>query len=322
MNDKRYVIGMDGGGTKTAAMIADLNGNILSEIVGGPANFQVIGVETVANTVIDLITQCCESVGCRYENIIAVMLGFAGAGRPVDQKRMHDGLRAVAAQKQIHLKKVIVDSDARIALEGAFRGDAGMILIAGTGSIMFGKDANGNIHRVGGWGRFLGDEGSGYSIGREGLVAVVRHYDGRGKATLLTKLVAEQFHLTDQTIVAEVYKNNFDIASIAPLVFQAAEQGDAVCNAIVNKAVDELLLHIKAMLLKINVAGTVKLAFIGGLLTHENMLSRMLRKKIEEVAQTAPFGATKALIRLQEPECSPVYGAVLMALKEVKVKEL
>lgn len=200
-----------------------------------------------------------------------------------------------------------MDSDARIALEGAFRGEAGMILIAGTGSIMFGKDANGNIHRVGGWGRFLGDEGSGYSIGREGLVALVQHYDGRGKATLLTKLVAERFHLTDQTIVTEVYKNNFDIASVAPLIFEAAERGDDVCDAIVNQAIDELLVHIKTMLPKLSVAGRAKLAFIGGVIAHENILSGRLREKIEvEIAR----------VSLQEPECSPVYGAVLMALKE------
>ncbi len=307
MDNLRYVIGMDGGGTKTAATTANLNGDVLSEVVGGPANFQVIGVEAVASTVLDLITQCCERVGCRYENIIAVMLGFAGAGRPVDQKRMYDGLRAMAAQKQIPLKKVIVDSDARIALEGAFRGDAGMILISGTGSIMFGKDTHGNIHRVGGWGRLLGDEGSGYSIGREGLIAVVQHCDGRGKATLLTQLVAEQFHLTDQTIITEVYTNNFDIASIAPLVLQAAERGDAVCDAIVNHAIDELLLHIKAMLPKLNVAGKAKLAFVGGVLAHENILSKKLREKIE-------VGIPR--VSLQEPECSPVYGAVLMALRE------
>lgn len=307
MDNLRYVIGMDGGGTKTAAMIANLSGDVLAEVIGGPANFQVIGVEAVANTAIDLIGRCCEKVACAYGNIAAVMLGFAGAGRPVDQKRMYDGLRAMAAQRQIPLKRVIVDSDARIALEGAFRGEAGMILIAGTGSIMFGKDANGNIHRVGGWGRFLGDEGSGYSIGREGLVALVQHYDGRGKATLLTKLVAERFHLTDQTIVTEVYKNNFDIASVAPLIFEAAERGDDVCDAIVNQAIDELLVHIKTMLPKLSVAGRAKLAFIGGVIAHENILSGRLREKIEvEIAR----------VSLQEPECSPVYGAVLMALKE------
>jgi N-acetylglucosamine kinase-like BadF-type ATPase len=309
MSDQRYVVGMDGGGTKTAAVIADLAGNVLWNTVGGPANFQVIGVETSANTVLDMITQCCQRVGCKYESVASVVLGFTGAGRPSDQNRMRDGVLAVAGERQVALKDVIVNSDARIALEGAFRGNPGMILIAGTGSILFGKDAEDNIHRVGGWGRFIGDEGSGYDIGRRGLGAVTKHLDGRGDVTILTTLVADRFGLKDQpTIIAEVYKNNFDIASVALLVLEAADQQDSVCAEIVSRAVDELLLHIRTMLGKIDFSGAAKLAFVGSVLTHDNILSRMLRNEIH--LQTPR-------VNLQEPECTPAYGAVLMALKSV-----
>ncbi len=83
----------------------------------------------------------------------------------------------------VPIKKFVVESDARVALEGAFSGNPGSILIAGTGSIMFGKDSKGNIHRVGGFGRILGDEGSGFHIARSGLTAVAKQFDGRGERT-------------------------------------------------------------------------------------------------------------------------------------------
>lgn len=313
MKRSGLVIGMDGGGTKTAAIIADVHGNILAQHVAGPSNFQIIGVEKAARTLFLLIRECCKSAGVLPGEIHAMTIGLTGAGRPNDQKRMADGLYKTAASKKIKLRSVRIDSDARIALEGAFKGGAGIILIAGTGSIAFGKDEKGNVHRVGGWGRILGDEGSGFFIGRYALTAVCRHLDGRSAPTLLTKMIAKKFALKNAAdIIAAVYKNNFDIAAVAPLVLEAAQKNDAVGREIVELASSELTEHIRALVPKLqakpekNVRKDIPLSFIGGLIANDTCLSQILR---EQISQSMPH------VKVILPMSPPVYGAVIMALQ-------
>jgi N-acetylglucosamine kinase-like BadF-type ATPase len=306
----QYYIGMDGGGTKTHAVITDQHGALLADHVAGPSNFQIIGVEKAAETIFTLIEMCCDSVDCSIGDIASVTCGLTGAGRVGDQKRMAEGLKKFARSKKHPLKRVIIESDARIALEGSFNGGAGIILIAGTGSIAFGKDAKGNVHRVGGWGRILGDEGSGYFLGRLGLTAITRHMDGRGEITKLTAMAAKQFGLTDQTaIINAVYKENFDVASIAPLVISAAEKRDAVCRAIVENAVVELAWHVQVAAEKLSTASKKKVkekihvAFIGGLIANDTLVAKLLKQYL---ALHFP------VIEIIPPMSSPAFGAVVM----------
>jgi len=311
MKSKQYIIGMDGGGTKTHAVITDSKGAILAEHVAGPSNFQIIGVDKAAETIFSLIEMCCESVNCETKNIVSVVCGLTGAGRVGDQQRMAEAMKKFAISKKSRLKNVIIESDARIALEGAFKGGAGIILIAGTGSIAFGKDAKGNVHRVGGWGRMLGDEGSGYFLGRLGLTAVTRHIDGRGEKTKLTSMIAKEFGLNDQTaIINAVYKNNFDIASVAPLVLSAAEKKDPVSLTIVETAVIELAEHIRIAGLKIvpqsakKVKTKIHVSLIGGLIANDTLISHLLQQYLVY---------NQPNIEIIPPMASPAYGAVVMA---------
>ncbi len=316
MKHEKYIIGMDGGGTKTHAVITDQKGMIRAEHVSGPSNFQIIGVEKAAETIFSLIEMCCDSVDCRISDIAAVVCGLTGAGRTGDQERMAAGLKKYARTKNVRLKKVVIESDARVALEGAFKGSAGIILIAGTGSIAFGKDAKGNVHRVGGWGRVLGDEGSGYYLGRLGITAVVRHIDGRGEKTKLTTMIAKEFGLTDQTaIINAVYKNSFDVASVAPLVIKAAEKNDAVCRAIIENAVVELAWHIQVAAEKLSkssakkVKDKIHVSFIGGLIAHDTIVARFLAQYLHS---NYPF------IDIIQPMASPAYGAAVMNVSKLK----
>ncbi|MBI2429687.1 MAG: hypothetical protein HYV29_13000 [Ignavibacteriales bacterium] len=314
MKQQKYFIGMDGGGTKTHALICDSDCEILAEHVGGPSNFQIIGLEKASETIYALMQSCCESVDCSIKDISVVACGLTGAGRTGDQERMTEGLKKYAAKKRTTLNRVIVESDARIALEGAFKGGEGIILIAGTGSIAFGKDAKGKVHRVGGWGRILGDEGSGYYLGRSGLTAVTHQLDGRGEQTKLTNMISKKFGLTDQiAIINAVYKNGFDVASIAPLVLDAASKKDRVCLLIVEQAAVMLAEHVKIASKKIivsskaKVRSKVKLAFVGGLIANETLLSDLLRRFI---ASHIPS------VEIIKPMASPAYGAVIMAMEK------
>jgi len=300
----KYLIGIDGGGTKTKCVVTDLLLAKQFECFGGPSNFLIIGTETVCDTLLKLIDQSKEALKCGYEDFAAIVLGTTGAGRRNDAETLEKAFAEFTEKKGIKINCFRVESDARIALEGAFSGRPGSILIAGTGSIMFGKDAAGNIHRVGGFGRFIGDEGSGYSIGKLGLTAVSKYFDGRCAESALAGIITEKFGITSQEIlITQVYKNNFDIASVAPCVLQAAEKGDAECIKIIEQQTDELVLHISAMAKKIAEA-VLSVSFIGGIICNPNIFSDMFKKKIK---------AELPNVKITGPDLTPEMGAVVLA---------
>jgi N-acetylglucosamine kinase len=300
----KYLIGMDGGGTKTKCILTDIDLNPICETIGGASNFLVIGSEKVSETILNLLSECVSSQKISSNDIEAIVLGTTGGGRKNDAEVLEKKIFEDAKQKSITINKFRVESDARIALEGAFSGKPGSILIAGTGSIMFGKDEAGEIHRVGGFGRFIGDEGSGYRIGRKGLNAVARYLDGRAKSTKIADLLEQEFTIsTSDQLITEVYRNNFNIAAVAPLVFDAAESGDKIAQRILEDEADELLLHISAMKIKLNVE-ILKVSLIGSLLTTANYFSYLFNEKVIRRFND---------VQIKEAEHSPEFGAALMA---------
>lgn len=300
----KYLIGMDGGGTKTKCILTDFNLNPIYETGGGASNFLVIGTEKVAVTILELIKDCIDSKNISIDDLQAVVLGTTGGGRRNDVELLEKQIFAYAEQKSLKINKFKVESDARIALEGAFSGKSGSILIAGTGSIMFGKDNKGEIHRVGGFGRYIGDEGSGYRIGRKGLNAVARYMDGRAKSTKIADLLDQEFSIsTSEQLITEVYRNNFNIASVAPLVFESAESGDKIAQRILEEEADELLQHFTAMKVKLNVE-MLKVSLIGSILTTPNYFSYLFNEKV--VRRFAD-------VKIMEAEHSPEFGAALIA---------
>jgi N-acetylglucosamine kinase len=302
----KYLIGMDGGGTKTKCVLTDIDLNPIYETIGGASNFLVIGTETVSETILNLLNDCTSSKSISSNDIEAIVLGTTGGGRRNDAELLEKKIVEDAKQKSISINKFRAESDARIALEGAFSGKTGSVLIAGTGSIMFGKDEVGEIHRVGGFGRFIGDEGSGYRIGRIGLNAVARYFDGRSKSTKIADLLEQEFSISSsEELITEVYRNNFNIAAVAPLVFDAAESGDKIAQRILEDEADELLLHISAMKIKLDVQ-LLKVSLIGSLLTTANYFSYLFNEKVVRRFND---------VKIMEPEHSPEFGAALMAKK-------
>lgn len=300
----KYLIGMDGGGTKTKCILTDFNLNPIYETGGAASNFLVIGTEKVAVTILELIKDCIDSKNISIDDLQAVVLGTTGGGRRNDAELLEKQIFDYAEQKSLKINKFKVESDARIALEGAFSGKSGSILIAGTGSIMFGKDNKGEIHRVGGFGRYIGDEGSGYRIGRKGLNAVARYMDGRAKSTKIADLLDQEFSIsTSEHLITEVYRNNFNIASVAPLVFESAESGDKIAQRILEDEADELLQHITAMKVKLNIE-MLKVSLIGSILTMPNYFSYLFNEKV--VRRFAD-------VKIMEAEHSPQFGAALLA---------
>jgi N-acetylglucosamine kinase-like BadF-type ATPase len=235
-------------------------------------------------------------------------LGFAGLHTAGEAEGMAVHIREYA--REIH-----VSNDADLVLAG-LDGEVGVALIAGTGSIALGRSIAGQRAQVGGWGHILGDEGSGYDIGRRGLQAAVRAADGRDAPTLLLDLVLRRWRLaTPNDLVAEVYQHTSyeqekaAVAHLAPLVLRAAEAGDATARRILSHAAGELsLLAVTAIDALDAGAQPVSLAVGGGLLTnaHElraSVLARIRRRRrlarVSVVAEPALAAARSLAARVE-----------------------
>jgi glucosamine kinase len=314
MAKKQFVIGIDGGATKTAAMLSDLSGNVLAEETGGPSNPQVVGFEKVGEVIVGLVGELAGRSGGKTNDVISLIAGLAGAGRDGDKEQVKAAIASEARKRKFVMGHVGIETDGRIALEGAFKGKPGIIIIAGTGSFALAKDHKGATHRAGGWGRILGDEGSGYTIGRDGLNAVTKHLDGRGKRTLLTELIDSRYGLSNhEKIIGAIYRSNFDVATIAPLVIEAAEAKDAECQRILNKATFELFEHVRVLVNRIEESkgarAKIPVAFIGSLISNENVYRKILTQKI-----TFSMPQVSVIV----PEASPTYGAVLLSIRSAQ----
>ena len=304
----KYLIGVDGGGTKTDSAIADLSGKIIHQTTGKPSNFLVVGIEEAVENIFDLIEENLFALEGDFAEVKQIVIGVAGAGREEDAILLEKGFQDYANQLGIHFKGVKVVSDAHIALEGAFPDSAGCILIAGTGSILFGKDKKGVIHRVGGFGRLIGDEGSGYSIGRKALNAVSKASDGRGEETLISELLNAKMNSgSTNGIINKVYKEKLDVASVAKIVIAAAEEGDPIAEDILDEEADELVIHIKSLLNKIQ-SNELNVAFSGSLIDNKNFYSDLLKQKIK---------FTLPKIKVVQAASTPVSGAILFAKRIV-----
>src|SRR5579872_3801360 len=179
------VLGIDAGGTKTVCLLADDDGRVLAEARGGGANLHAAGELSVEKVLHALME---EAIGEREIAPAAICLGIAGVDREDEARVVRAIMRRIG-----YKSRTLVVNDALIALVAGVGEAPGIVVIAGTGSIAYGRNAAGEAARAGGWGHMIGDEGSGYWIGREALAAVMRAGDGRGPETALTAEILAHF---------------------------------------------------------------------------------------------------------------------------------
>ena len=233
-----FVIGIDAGGTKTVCQLAEERGAIAGESRGPGANLQAAGELAVEKTLHNLMDEAMAAhPGAR---IGAICVGMAGVDRPGDAELVRGIMRRIGQGA-----KVLIVNDALVALEAGAPGLPGVVVIAGTGSICYGRNAAGQAARAGGWGYVLGDEGSGYWIGRHALRAVVREADRRGPRTSLTPKALKHFGVDrPQDLIHEIYYGGMRpgaIAALASEVQNAFAEGDAVAAGILEVGVRELV---------------------------------------------------------------------------------
>lgn len=301
-----HVLGIDAGGTKTVCLLADERGNILSEGRGGGANLHTSGeleVEQVLHEVMET------AIGDRDITPAAVCLGIAGVDRDDEARTVRAIMRRIG-----YKSRIVVVNDALVALVAGAGNAPGIVIIAGTGSIVYGRNARFEAARAGGWGHIIGDEGSGYWIGREALAAIVRAVDGRGPDTRLTEDVLAHFNIDDASrlprIVYDRELPRMSVAALGPIVQQASDLGDAVASGILERAADELVLAARSVATRLEMRGD-EFAFVlaGGVFRVVPWLGYEVTRRLVEVAP-------RSHVRLLEQE--PAIGAVGLALAEAR----
>ncbi len=302
-----FVSGVDGGATKTVAVVGRLDGTVLASARAPPSNYHNVGVREAARSIHASVATACRQAGASVGKLETVVMGLAAMDCPRDFRLG----RRVADLASVGKRRIVVH-DSVIALYAATLGRPGIVVNAGTGSFAAGIDADGRTIRAGGWGNVIDDEGSAYEIGRLGVRAALRALDGTERKTAITKLLNRKFKLHSvDNIVHEVYKKPMtveEISSISKLVAQAANSGDQAARSILAYEGCALANFVSAIARRLEMTRSKPDIYCtGGVFkagpVFLNPFRRELRKNVPHFT-------------LHHPRFEPVIGAFILALKK------
>jgi N-acetylglucosamine kinase len=261
---RKVVLAIDGGGTSTRSLAIDSSGMILGGGEGGPSNHILAPWDVVRASIEAAINGGVEQAGLTPDDVCCISLGTAGIGPNGEGKEVIEDL----ASEILPAEKVTATGDMVIAYHGAIMGDCGVVVNAGTGSVVYGVSPRGASRQVGGWGHVLGDEGSAYDIAVRALRAGARHFDGRGPFTTLVDRLPEALEVSDFIQVAfKIYgleMSREDISALARVVGEEAKGGDAVSQQILRSAGEELALAVAVAIRELGLEeAAVPVSYIG-----------------------------------------------------------
>jgi N-acetylglucosamine kinase-like BadF-type ATPase len=229
-------IGIDGGGSKTEAVVLSTDRKQAISVIGPAANPQTVGLSVACEVVMNLIRKGLAEFGAGIDDVEGFSFCMAG----VDSEEEAEAMRA-QLYKFLPSREFEVVNDSLSALFAGTSGGPGVVLIAGTGSIAMGEDEHGNIVRSGGFGNLIGDEGSGFDIGRLGLIAAIQGFEGRGPATAIWEAVKRHFGVSEaQELIAKIYGSSHPVGTIASFAGKVIELSDKDESA--NQIVDQALI--------------------------------------------------------------------------------
>ena len=294
----KYYLGIDGGGTKTTAIICDENAQLISRFVGESINYNSVGMETAR-----------KNLKATVDGVLPndVKLNAAFIGMSAISERADDEFTKKLCEGIIDCDKITMDSDVYIGLEAMRCDGAAAMVISGTGSMAVGRLPDGEIIHTGGWGYILGDEGSGYAICIDALRAAICGYEGSAEKTLLTDAVKEHYQVNDMLELIDIFYDppmpRSEIAKLAPIVFKCSEN-DGVADAIIRNHAQLLANTVSALLSQLP-EGT-PLGLWGGIFENYEKFRNLFSASVNE-----RFPKTKINVL----EYAPEYGAVFAAIK-------
>ena len=300
----RIVVGVDGGGTSTRAVVLDETGHEMARAEGPGAVAILDDPGAVTAAVVSVVTRALEDADVTLP-VALLWAGLSGAGREDVQAAVRGSLMEADLAE-----RVLVGTDVEAAFSDAFPlAEPGILLIAGTGSIVWARSPRGAMISVGGWGQHMGDEGSGYWVGREALRSVAAAADRRGPETELTgKALGHSGGQEPGDLIAwAAAASKSDIAALAPIVAQVADAGDGVAERILSEAVEELVAHITAVVERSGPSQSrPTLCFWGGLVWKGGPLNTRLRDAVQGLG-----------LDMSDRDLDPPAGAARMALSEL-----
>ncbi|UNK19987.1 N-acetylglucosamine kinase [Paenibacillus sp. N3/727] len=318
------LLAIDGGGTKCLAVFTDRQGNILGQGKGGSSNYQGSGKDGVIRElkvgIEEAVADLCERNGIDVSHVEieveCAVFALAGLDTEYDRRIITGLVEEVLKLLPIQVKHLIVENDGYAALLGATDGDPGILAIAGTGSIIFGINDQGQTARAGGWGHRVGDEGSGYWIGKQAVMAILKAYDGRNEGTRLGKWVLPHFGMeNEEDLFNWVYGPEYSVEKVSELsraVGQAASDGDKEAHQILEVAAHELFIAVAAVIRHLSFQNKpFTMILLGGVLQHEGYVRDMLMHKIKAHAPQVQWDKARK---------EPIYGVTAMGLSYLETK--
>ena len=303
------VLGVDGGGTKTRAVLMDSAQKVVGEGTAGPSNPLRVGIGAAATAVRDAVERACSAARVRRGEIVAAQLGLAGVRRKDLRDRMREALTGLG------IDPLEISTDADIALFGATDGQPGLVIIAGTGSICCGMNQRGQHACAGGWGPLAGDEGGGSWVARRALQAVARATDGRGAPTALAEAACDYFNVAaPEDIALAIYSpsmTNQIISGFGRHVIEAAEGGDAVAREILEDGGRELGEMAAAVISGLRMGrDAFRVGYVGGVFAAGELVLARLRAEVERAAPKS---------YLAPPLVPPAEAAARMAREQLRL---
>lgn len=294
------LLAIDGGGTKTLAVTVDKNGTVVGEGKAGATNYHGVGREAVIRELNKAIKSAISDISMSNDEIILVeraVFAISGIDTASDERVVREMVEAAISLLPVQINELLIENDCLSAMLGATSHQPGLLLISGTGSIAYAHDGNHNIVRVGGWGHRVGDEGSGYWIGKEAIRAVLKMLDGREERGVLADLVLQHFNFeTADDLFNWVNSSDYSVnkvGTLAVIVDEAFQQGDLASKHILDGASEELFsLLLTAVKNSKLTSLSCKIVLQGGILLHnsyirENLLSRIQREIPQAKVMTA-----------------------------------
>jgi len=296
----RLLLGADVGGSHSTVVVGTADLTVLGRADGPAALMRPGGAAKSAAVLADTARRAAAQGGVALPLERAV-IGAAGAGRREEQAELEAALVEAGVARRVR-----VLADGAVALAAAFAGGPGILVNAGTGSIAYARDPTGGLHRAGGYGWQLGDEGGGYWLGRRALDVAARSHDGRGEgSTLLARLLgALGLQHFDDLVRWAAMATPAQMAALAPHVLNAAREGEAVAARAVDDAARELVELVAALARHFPAASPVPVATAGGLLLPQSPLTAAFRAQLASTLKRA---------RLVPDRVDPAVGALRLA---------
>ncbi|MCX7833577.1 MAG: hypothetical protein N2490_05140 [Ignavibacteria bacterium] len=309
LTKRDFIIGLDSGGTNLRIGILFPQTDRTFHKNFKSISLNHFGVETFCNYLLQVLNRIVNGKKFSWSDCIGICAAIAGARNENIKKNIKEYLKSA-----LNFKNIVITSDAEAIIYYLYRDKDGAILISGTGSVIYAK-INNKIIRTGGWGRIIGDVGSGYEIGRTILQKLVSEYDmynGKVKTDFLSKL-EKKFKFSSNNLVEKIYLKNFNISLLTHYVIQLAEIGDNHCQKLLKEQASKLIQQLNIFIRANKVKGKLNLTLCGGLLQNENYYSKLIKQQIK-----TKFKNKFVLI---EKKFSPLKGSLQIAFdKFVKNK--